>query len=112
MKCSGIEFEDAEAAKEILVRVEKFVVIDFAVFSEDPLVRGLKIGLRRAPFDLVAQSILALVGIGQEGVVQQEHSASHQTSGERQGQDQAIQADATRFEGDDFVVFGHHGESH
>src|SRR5580693_2221273 len=80
LKGVGIELEDAEAAEELLIGIEELVVVDFAFLAKYPLVRGLKISLRRAALDLVAQSVLALVGVGKEGIVQQKHGAGHDAS--------------------------------
>src|SRR5580704_4160543 len=59
-----IELEYIQAAEELAIWVEELVVIDFVVLAEDPLVSGLEIGLRGAPFYCVAHGVLALVRIG------------------------------------------------
>ena len=47
LKGDGIEFDDAEAAKEFLRGIEEIVIIDLGIFAEDPALRA-GVGLRRA----------------------------------------------------------------
>ena len=110
-KVTGSSSKTLRPPKRLLVGIEELVVIDFAVLAEYPLMRGLKIRLRRAALDLVAQRVLALIGVGQKSIVEEEHPTGEQASGEGEGQNQTVQADAAGFEGDNFVVFGQHRES-
>ena len=112
LESDRVEFKDAEAAEEIAVGVEQFVVIDLAVLAENPLMRRLKISLRRTAFNLVAQRVLLLIGVGQIGVVEQEHTGGDDAPGQDEWQNQPIHADAAGFESDHFVIFGHDREGH
>ena len=106
----GIEFEDVQSSEQLTVRIEELVVIDLRVFAEDPLPAGLVIGLRGAALDLIAQGVLALIGVGQVGVIEHDQARGQQQSGQQQRQGNAIQADAGGLEGDEFVIFRHHAE--
>ena len=106
----GIELHDAEAAEEALTRAEKIVIINFGFFAEDPSLRT-GVGLRGASFNLVAQGVLALVGVGQIGFVNEEHGTGKDRAGHEQRNDQAMKADAAGLDGHDFVVFAHGAES-
>ena len=105
----GIDFHDAEAAEEILQRAEQIVIIDFGIFAEDPALR-MGVGLRRAALDLVAQGVLALVGVGEIGFVDEKHGGGEDHSGHEERDDQAMQTDAAGFDGHDFVVLAHDAE--
>ena len=75
-KVVGIELEDRDAAEVILVRIENLVVVNLVVLAENPLAVGLQVGLRRLALDLVAQDLLALVGMGDVELVEDEQSGS------------------------------------
>src|SRR5580698_32574 len=100
-----IELEDAQSAEEVLIGIEKFVILNFRAFAENPLPGWLEIGLRRAAFDLVAQCVLALVGVGKKRIVEQEHSRGDDAAGQRERQNQAVEAHAAGLESDHFVIF-------
>src|SRR5579863_4687499 len=105
-----IEFEHIQAAEKLAVEIEKFVVIDFGVLAENPLVSWLKVRLRRMSLDLVAQRVLALIRVRKEGFAHGEHSSGNQAAGEPQGQKQSIEADPAGFDRDNFVVFRQRGQ--
>ncbi len=67
--------------------------------------------MRGLAFDLVAQGVLALVGVGKIGVVEDEQSAGQQHAGEEERQGDAVDADATGFEGHNFVVLAEDTQS-
>src|SRR6185437_14553482 len=53
-KSSRIQFDDAQTTKEILRWVEEVVVVNFLVIPKNPSLR-VRVGLRRAAFNLVSQ---------------------------------------------------------
>ena len=69
-----IKLEDIQAAEELAVGIEELVIVDFVMFAEDPLARRLEVGLCGPAFDFIAQCVLALIGVGKKGVVEQEHA--------------------------------------
>ena len=69
------------------------------------------VGLRGLALDLVAKGVLALVGVGQIGVVENQERSGEENAGEQQRQRQAVEADAAGLEGHDFVVLAEHAES-
>ena len=71
---------------------------------------GCEVGLRGAAFDLVAERVLPLVGVGQKCIVEQEHAAREQAARQRERKNQPIEADAAGLEGDHLVVLGEHGQ--
>ena len=106
----GIQLQNIQLTKEIPRRVEELVVINFPVFAEDPLVAWMEIGLGRLALDLVAKSVLLLVGVREIGVVENQHRGSQRESGKEKRQGNAINADAGGLASHDLVVFGHHPE--
>ena len=74
LEADGIEFDHAEAAEEFLRGIEDVVVVDLGVVPENPALRA-SVGLGGPAFDLVAQRVLALVGVGKISVVEDEESA-------------------------------------
>jgi len=109
LKGSGIELDDAESAEELLGGIEQIVIVDLGISAEDPALR-VSVGLRGFVFDLVAQGVLTLVGVGKIGVVEDEQSGSDGQAGEENGKGNAIKADAAGFEGGDFVVLAEDAE--
>ena len=93
-----------------MIGIEELVVVDLRGFAKDPLPAGLVVGLRRAALDLVAQGVLALIGVGQIGVVQNDQAGREKHAGQQQRQRNAVQAEAAGLERDELVVFGHHSE--
>src|ERR1700736_2495339 len=76
-----IELENIEIAEELTIRIEEFVIINFRVFPENPLAARLVVSLRRASLDLVAKSVLALIGIGEIRIIEHhERTRQHQPS--------------------------------
>ncbi len=69
-KGGRIQLEDIQASEQFMIGIEKLVVVDLRVFTKDPLPAGLVVSLRRAALDLVAEGVLALIGVGQVRVVQ------------------------------------------
>ena len=110
LKSGGIEFDDTKAAEEFFVRIEEIVIVDLEIFAEDPALRA-GVGLWRFAFDLVAKSVLALVGVGQIGVVKNKKAHGESEAGKEKRNGEAIEADAAGFEGNDFVVFAKDSES-
>lgn len=104
-----INFDDAEAAEGSLSGVEDVVIINFGVFAEDPALR-LSVGLRRATLDLVAEGVLALVGVGEISFVEENHAGGEDESAEEKRDGEAVKADAAGLAGDDFVVLAHDAE--
>jgi len=51
-----------KVAEKLLIRVEEFVIVNFRVFAQNPLPARLVVGLRGAALDLIAESVLALIG--------------------------------------------------
>ena len=109
LEADGIEFDDAEAAEEFLCGIENIVVVDLGIFPENPALRA-GVGLRGLALDLVAQRVLALVGVGEIGVVENEKRAGENDAGEKQREREPVEADAAGLEGDDFVVFAEDAE--
>src|SRR5215470_380803 len=109
LESDRIEFDDAEAAEEFLLGVEEVVVVDLGTFAKDPSLRT-RIGLCRLAFDLVTQGVLALVGVGEIGVVEKQEQPGEHHARDEQRQGQAIEADAAGLESDDFVVLAEYPE--
>ena len=78
----GIEFDDGQSAEQILRGIEQIVIVDFGVLAEDPALRPC-VGLRRFALDLVAQSVLALVGVGQIGAVEESKTPARKAPGKQ-----------------------------
>ena len=66
---SRIDLKDGDIAELVAIGIEKLVVVDVVVLTENPFAVGTEIGLRRLAFDLVVQRFLALVGAGQVELV-------------------------------------------
>ena len=105
----GIEFDDAEAAEKFLRGLEDVVIVDLGIFAENPALRA-GVGLRGLSLDLVTKRVLALVGVGEIGVVENEKRGGKDQAGEKQREGEAVEADAAGLEGDDFVVFAENAE--
>ena len=110
LKCDGVEFDDGEAAEELFGGIEEIVVVDLGIFPKNPALRA-GVGLRRASLYLVVEGVLALVGVGEIGFVEDEKSCGDGDSGEEEWSGESIKADAAGFEGDDFVIFAEDAES-
>ena len=91
---SRIELKDGDVGELVAVRVKELVVVNVGVLSEDPLLIGTQVSLRGLAFDLVAKSVLALIGVGELRVVENKESAGEHYTGEEQWECQAIEADA------------------
>ncbi len=74
------QFDDGKSAEQILLGIEEIVIVNFGIFAKDPALRA-GVGLRRAALDLVAQSVLALVGVGKIGAVEDEQTAREESAG-------------------------------
>ena len=109
IECGGIEFDDGKSAEQILLGIEEIVIVNFGIFAKDPALRA-GVGLRRAALDLVAQSVLALVGVRQISTVEDEQTSREESAGKQKRDGEAIEADAAGLERNDFVVLAHHAE--
>ena len=67
-----IEFKDGYSAEAIGIGIEYLVVVNLVALAEDPFAVGLQIGLRGLALDLVAQDLLALVGVRNVGLIKNE----------------------------------------
>jgi len=105
----GIEFDDGKPAKEILSGIEQVIVIDFVVFAKDPALRA-RVSLCRLALDDVAVGVLALVGVREVGVVEDEEGGGDGETGEEEGEREAVERDAAGLEGNDFVVLAENAE--
>ncbi len=95
-----------------MIGIEKFVVVDLCAFAKNPLPAGLVVRLRRAALDLVAQGVLALIGEGQVGVVQNQKTGREKNAAEKQRQGNAVQAEAAGLERHELVVLSHYAQRH
>jgi len=105
----GVELDDTETAEEFFVGIEEVVIVDLEIFTEDPALRA-GVGLGRLAFNLVAECVLTLIGVGKVDVVENEKARSKRDPGKEKRNGEAIEADAAGFEGDDFVVFAEDAE--
>ena len=104
-----VELDDTKTAEQFFVGIEKIVIVDLEIFTENPALRA-GIGLWRPALDLVAERVLPLIGVGEVGVVENEKARGENESGEKERNGKAIDADAASLEGDDFVVFAEDAE--
>src|ERR1700686_1996001 len=88
----GVQLEDIEITEKLLVRIEEFVIVDLGVLPEDPLAARLVIGLRGTSLDLIAESILALIGVRQIGIIQPDERARQQKSSQQKWKRNSVQA--------------------
>src|SRR5580658_10829773 len=72
-----IELKNCDIAELVAIGIEKLVVVDVVVLTENPFAVGAEVGLGRLAFDLVVQSLLALVGAGQVELVGEKQSYGH-----------------------------------
>ena len=105
----GVELDDTETAEEFFVGIEELVIVDLEIFTENPALRA-GVGLGRLAFNLVAERVLTLIGVGKVDVVENEKARSERDPGKEKRNGEAIEADAAGFEGDDFVVFAEDAE--
>src|SRR5262249_25920980 len=103
------QFDDGEAAEEFLFGVEEVVIVDLGIFTKNPALRA-RVGLRGLALDLVAQGVLALVGVGKKSVIEEQEQPCEHHSRDKKRQRQAIQTDAAGLEGGDFVVLAEHAQ--
>ena len=109
VKCARFEFHHRQSREEILVRFEQVVIIDFSFLAKDQALRA-GIVLRRAAFNLVAQRVLALVGVGKIDIIHDDHACRQRQPGQQQWNRQPIKADAAGLARNDFVVLAHHAQ--
>ena len=110
-KGGRIQLEDIQPSEQFMIGIEELVVVDLRVFTKDPLPAGLVVRLRWAALDLIAEGVLALIGVGQVGVVQHQQAARKKNAGQQQRQRDPVQTEATGLERDELVVLRHHSES-
>ena len=72
LKRCGIELKDGDSAEAVGVRIEDLVVVNLVGLAKNPLAIGLQVGLRRLALDLVAQDLLAPVGVRNVGLIEDE----------------------------------------
>src|SRR6267143_1022451 len=111
LKRRRIDFQHREPAKKVLRGVEEIVIVDFIVFTEDPSLR-VGVDLRRAAFDQVVKRVLPLVGIGQVGIVENDHGCGQGQPCKKQRHGQTIHTDAAGLDGHDFIVLAHDPQRH
>ncbi len=75
-EAGAVELKDGDVAELVAIGIEELVVVDVVVLAENPFAVGAQVGLRRLAFDLVVQSFLALVGVGQVELVGEKQSDS------------------------------------
>src|ERR1700722_6670735 len=110
-KSGWVQLKDIQAAKQFKIGIEELVVVDLRSLPEDPLPAGLIVRLRGAPLYLIAEGVLALIGVRQIGVIQDQQAGSEKDSGQQQRQRNTVQAETAGLERDQLVVFRHHAES-
>src|SRR5208283_4587530 len=96
--------------------VEELVVKDArglsgTVRTEDPLLLGVQIGLRRTALDDIAQGFLPAVGLGKIVLVEEEKGDGQANSDGDDGNHEPVKADAGGLDGDDLAVAVEHAES-
>src|SRR5689334_5242726 len=75
-ECLGIELENREVGEDVAVSIEEAVVEDAFALAEYPLPVGPVIGLCGLALDLIPQSVLPLVHLGQVEVFQHKHAGA------------------------------------
>ena len=73
------------------------------MLSEDPLLIGTQVSLRGPAFDLVAERVLTLVGTRQIELVEEEQARCQTDANHQHGHHDAVDADAGRLDGGDFI---------
>jgi hypothetical protein len=105
----GIEFEDGEAAEKFFVGIEEIKIVNLGIVTENPAL-GTGVSLRRLALDDGAKRVLALVGVGEIGVVQDEEDGGNGEASEEEREGESIEGEAAGLEGDDFIVFAENAE--
>src|SRR6266849_3741509 len=80
--------------------------LDFRSLAENPALR-VRVGLRRTAFYLVVERILALVGVGEISIVEDDHRCAKRQTRKEKRDCETVEADAARFACDDLIVLAH-----
>src|SRR5436190_2384878 len=102
-----IVLEHRQIAEFVAIWVEEPIVEDGITSPLDPLTIRQKVGLSRLTFDKVPKRVLALVGSRQIKLIEDEQARSNEGCRQQHRNDNAVDADASRFNCRDLVAAGH-----
>src|SRR5690349_18166712 len=95
--------KNRQVAELVAVGIEELVVVDGRVLAENPFAIGIEVRLSRLALDLVAQSVLTLVGVGKIELVKEKQSHGKHRGSDQHWNDDAVDADAGSLHGGDLI---------